>query len=79
MGFASPEKLYGKIASLIVFLLWCYVMMCCFVIGMINNRRHVRNRPVLSEALYGKGQKNKELSSRKPFKDYITEIKFKRL
>lgn len=79
MGFASPEKLYGKIASLIVFLLWCYVMMCCFVIGMINNRRHVRNRPVLSEALYGKGQKNKELSSRKPFKDYITAIKFKRL
>lgn len=37
MQFATPEKLYGKIASLIIFLLWCYVMMCCFVIGLIYN------------------------------------------
>ncbi len=37
LQFATPERLYGKIASIIVFLLWCYVMMCCFVIGMINN------------------------------------------
>lgn len=35
--FASPGKLYGAIASVIVFLLWCYFMMCCFVIGMIKN------------------------------------------
>lgn len=34
---ASPEKLYGAIASVILFLLWCYIMMSCFVIGMINN------------------------------------------
>ena len=39
MSFADPERLYGKIASVIVFLLWCYVMMSCFVIGMINNRK----------------------------------------
>lgn len=37
MQFATPEKLYGKIASLIIFLLWCYVMMSCFVIGIIYN------------------------------------------
>ena len=37
LQFASPEKLYGKIASLIIFLLWCYVMMTCFVIGIIYN------------------------------------------
>lgn len=34
---ASPGKLYGAISSIIVFLLWCYFMMCCFVIGMIKN------------------------------------------
>lgn len=37
LKFASPEKLYGAIASIIVFLLWCYIMMSCFVIGMIEN------------------------------------------
>lgn len=35
--YANPQRLYGKIAAAIVFLLWCYVMMCCFVIGVINN------------------------------------------
>ena len=35
--FATPEKLYGQIASLIVFLLWCYLMMNSFVIGAIYN------------------------------------------
>lgn len=35
--FANPERLYGKIAALIIFLIWCYVMMSCFVIGMIKN------------------------------------------
>ena len=38
--FSSPEKLYGKVASVIVFLVWCYFLMCCLVIGMINNGRH---------------------------------------
>ncbi|MDE6441814.1 MAG: YihY/virulence factor BrkB family protein [Clostridia bacterium] len=37
MRFANPEKLYGKIAFIIIFLLWCYVMMSCFVIGVIYN------------------------------------------
>ena len=35
--FANPEKLYGKIAALIIFLLWCYIMMSSFVIGVIYN------------------------------------------
>lgn len=42
--FASPEKLYGKIASIIIFLLWCYIMMCCFVIGMINNGTYMTKK-----------------------------------
>lgn len=40
MYFANPVKLYGKIASVIVFLLWCYLMMNSFVIGVIYNGRH---------------------------------------
>ena len=36
-AFANPEKLYGKIAAIIIFLLWCYLMMSSFVIGIIYN------------------------------------------
>jgi membrane protein len=36
-NFANPERLYGKIASLFVFLLWCYFMMSGFVAGAIYN------------------------------------------
>lgn len=52
LKFASPEKLYGKIASVIVFLLWCYIMTCCLVIGMINNGRYMKNTPRRPEPLY---------------------------
>lgn len=41
---ASPGKLYGAISSIIVFLLWCYFMMCCFVIGMIKNGSDMKKR-----------------------------------
>lgn len=50
MGFAvyvrlaSPGKLYGAISSIIVFLLWSYFMMCCFVIGMIKNGSDMTKR-----------------------------------
>lgn len=37
MNYANPERLYGKIASIIIFLLWCYVMMTCFVVGIAYN------------------------------------------
>ena len=43
-GFANPEKLYGKIASIIIFLLWCYIMMSSFVIGIIYNGMFKRKR-----------------------------------
>lgn len=44
LQFASPGKLYGAIASVIIFLLWCYFMMCCFVIGMIKNGSDITKR-----------------------------------
>lgn len=44
LRFASPGKLYGAIASVIVFLLWCYFMFCCFVIGMIKNTNYLAKK-----------------------------------
>ena len=38
--YANPARLYGRIASVFVFLLWCYLMMNSFVIGVIYNGRH---------------------------------------
>ncbi|MDE6868709.1 MAG: YihY/virulence factor BrkB family protein [Clostridia bacterium] len=48
LHYANPERLYGKIASIIIFLLWCYVMMTAFVVGVIYNgmfksRRVIKN------------------------------------
>lgn len=49
LRFADPVRLYGKIASVIVFLLWCYLMMNCFVIGVIYNVRHNVTPPRLRQ------------------------------
>lgn len=38
--FSNPVRLYGRIAFIIVFLLWCYLIMNCLVIGIIYNGRH---------------------------------------
>ena len=35
--FSSVEKLYGAAVFLILFLLWLYVLMSCFVVGVILN------------------------------------------
>lgn len=40
----SPGKLYGAIAAVIIFLLWFYYVMCCFVIGMIKNGSYMKTR-----------------------------------
>ncbi len=46
LQYAHPEKLYGQLASIIIFLLWCYFMTNCFILGVIHNstyctvRRH---------------------------------------
>lgn len=49
MQFATPERLYGKIASVIIFLLWCYMLMNCLVIGMIKNGLLMPKRVKLKE------------------------------
>ena len=37
--FGSAEKLYGAAVFFILFLLWLYVLMICFVVGVIFNCR----------------------------------------
>ncbi|MDE7086875.1 MAG: YihY/virulence factor BrkB family protein, partial [Clostridia bacterium] len=39
LQFANPQKLYGAVAAVIVFLLWCYVMVNSLVVGMIYTSR----------------------------------------
>ena len=44
LQFANPQKLYGAVAAVIVFLLWCYIMINSLVVGMIYNSRFLRRR-----------------------------------
>lgn len=44
LTFANPQKLYGAIAAIIVFLLWCYVMVNSLVIGIIYNSKYLPDR-----------------------------------
>jgi len=41
LQFAKPEKLYGAIAAIIVFLLWCYIMINSLVLGIIFNSKYM--------------------------------------
>ena len=44
MHFSDPSQLYGAVAAIIVFLLWCYVMISSLVVGMIYNAMLVAKR-----------------------------------
>lgn len=41
LKFGNAGRLYGALSTLIVFLLWLYVLMICFVSGVIFNSRKV--------------------------------------
>lgn len=41
LQFANPQKLYGAIAAIIVFLLWCYIMINSLVLGIIYNSKYM--------------------------------------
>lgn len=47
LRFANPQKLYGAIAAVIVFLLWCYIMVNSLVVGMIYTSRFLPRRRIL--------------------------------
>lgn len=42
LKLVNLSKLYGALSTLIVFLLWLYILMVCFIIGVIINSDHVR-------------------------------------
>lgn len=44
LRFADPTRLYGAVAAVIVFLLWCYLMVNSLVIGIIYNRKNCTYR-----------------------------------
>ena len=42
LSFGNKEKLYGALALVIVFLLWLYWLMICFVAGVIFNKQKTK-------------------------------------
>ena len=44
--FSNPERLYGALSLVIVFLLWLYWLMICFTAGMVFNRRAVFGKKI---------------------------------
>ena len=51
LSFGNQEKLYGALTLVIVFLLWLYWLMICFVAGVIFNKHRIfaksRTRPMI--------------------------------
>lgn len=43
LRYANPQKLYGAIAAIIVFLLWCYLMINSLVLGIMYNGKRYHN------------------------------------
>ena len=41
LRFSNVTRLYGVLSTLIVFMLWLYVLMVCFVIGVVLNCKKV--------------------------------------
>ncbi|MBE5745442.1 MAG: YihY/virulence factor BrkB family protein [Clostridiales bacterium] len=41
---SNMDKLYGALTTLIVFLLWLYVLMICFIVGVIFNSEKVKEK-----------------------------------
>ena len=53
LRFSDPSQLYGAVAAVIIFLLWCYVMISSLVVGIIYNAMYV-TRPQ-AKPLYADG------------------------
>lgn len=44
LRYSDPTQLYGAVAAIIIFLLWCYLMTNSLVIGMIYNGLNLNER-----------------------------------
>ncbi|MGN0813514.1 MAG: YihY/virulence factor BrkB family protein [Candidatus Coproplasma sp.] len=54
LQFSNPQRLYGAITAVIVFLLWCYLMINSLVIGLIYNSKYLIKNSILDAASAGK-------------------------
>jgi len=41
LNLSNMDKLYGALSAVIVFLLWLYVLMICFIVGVIFNSERI--------------------------------------
>lgn len=41
LRISNIDKLYGALSAIIVFLLWLYILMICFIVGVIFNSEHI--------------------------------------
>ena len=41
LKISNVGRLYGALSAIIVFLLWLYIMMICFIIGVIFNSERI--------------------------------------
>ena len=44
LRISNMDKLYGALSTVIVFLLWLYVLMICFIVGIIFNSERIIHR-----------------------------------
>lgn len=42
LKISNMDKLYGALSAIIVFLLWLYILMICFIVGVIFNSDHIK-------------------------------------
>ncbi len=60
LQFSNMSKLYGAITAVVVFLLWAYVMMVCFVIGVVYNEYYAEKEQKKGEGFLGLPPKKSE-------------------
>ena len=41
LRISTMSKLYGALSAIIIFMLWLYVLMICFIVGVIFNSEHI--------------------------------------
>lgn len=47
LRISNMDKLYGALSTLIVFLLWLYILMICFIVGVIFNSERIARLPAV--------------------------------
>ena len=52
LRFANIQRLYGAVTAVVVFLLWCYLMVNSLVLGLIYNAKYVKRLHKTQTALF---------------------------